>query len=106
MGAYLPLLRHLPGGVTAMCTYTTATLDLVGNAKSGSAWERVKTVSVYLDHPVAFPATHSLNIDLFADQDSPKRSAALELSPRSAKELAEAILTMLAQAPEGLLGEG
>jgi hypothetical protein len=88
-----------------MCTYTTATLELFGNAKSGQSWERVKTASVYLDHPVAFPATHSLNIDLFADQDDPKRSAALELSPRSAKALAEAILSMIAEAPEGLIDE-
>jgi hypothetical protein len=88
-----------------MCTYTTSTLTLVGNAKSGESWERVKTASVYLDHPVAFPATHSLNIDLFADQPDPKRSTALELSPRSAKALAEAILTMIAEAPEGLIEE-
>lgn len=88
-----------------MCTYTTATLDIFGNAKNGGTWERVRSASVYLDHPVAFPATHSLNIDLFSDQEDPKRSTALELSPRSAKALAEAILTMLAEAPEGLIEE-
>ncbi len=89
-----------------MCTYATATLAVRGNAKGGEEWDRVQDVSVYLDHPVSFPATHSLNIDLFsATSAAPERRVALELDPRSAKALATAILGMIESAPPGILEE-
>jgi len=89
-----------------MCTYTTSSLSVLGNAKAGSEWDKVKDVTVYLDHPVAFAATHSLNIDLFSGTtDHPTRRVALELDPISARKLAEAILSVVATAPESLLAE-
>ncbi len=89
-----------------MCTYTTTSLSVFGNAKAGPEWDKVKDVTVYLDHPVAFPATHSLNIDFFSGTtENPTRRVALELDPMSAKKLAEAILGVVETAPESLLEE-
>ena len=90
-----------------MCTYNTESLSIAGNAKSGERWGAVASASVYFDHPVAFPATHSLNIDFFhvAEDGSSTRRAALELSPRSARVLALAILEMLDASPPALLEE-
>ncbi len=89
-----------------MCTYATATLAVRGNAKGGEEWDRVRDASVYLDHPVSFPATHSLNIDLFSGTSTaPERRVALELDPRSARALALAIIEMIDSAPPGILEE-
>jgi hypothetical protein len=85
-----------------MCTYETTVLEVAGQHKAAGTWGKVGRASVYLDHPVAFPALHSLNIDLFDPQGA--RRGALELDPGSARALAHAILDLLDRVPQDLLG--
>ncbi|MHB8190935.1 MAG: DUF6295 family protein [Ferrimicrobium sp.] len=89
-----------------MCTYMTASVAIRGNAKAAQEWSPVRSASVYLDHPVAFASTHALNVDIFAEENGrPVRRVALELDPKSARAMAEAIMRMLDEAPPGLLQE-
>jgi len=85
-----------------MCTYETTVLEVDGQQKVAGTWDKVREASIYLDHPVAFPALHSLNIDLFDLQGA--RRGALELDPSSARALAQAILDLLDRVPQELLG--
>jgi hypothetical protein len=79
-----------------MCTYLTKRLGVAGSGKGAAGWMRVTDATVYLDHPAHAPADHTLNIDLLNPDLGPAARVALELEPRSARELAEAILEMLA----------
>ncbi len=86
-----------------MCTYQTARLEAEGSAKGPDGWFRLTDVTVYFDHPVSAPWDHTLNIDfLKLGTGSPSR-AGVELDPASARELANAILEMLDDAPPALL---
>jgi Family of unknown function (DUF6295) len=80
-----------------MCTYVTETLDVTGSAKGPTGWIRVTDASVYFDHPVHAAADHTLNIDLRRPADGPAARVGVELSPDSARALAEAILRVLDQ---------
>jgi len=84
-----------------VCTYETTVLAIDGQMKVAGAWGKVREGSVYLDHPVAFPALHTLNIDLF--DPAGERRGALELDPASARTLATAILELLDRVPDGLI---
>jgi hypothetical protein len=46
-----------------MCTYQTARLGAQGSAKGPEGWFPLTDVTVYFDHPVSAPRTHTLNID-------------------------------------------
>jgi hypothetical protein len=88
-----------------MCTYQTARLGAQGSAKGPDGWFPLTDVTVYFDHPVSAPRTHTLNIDfLQLGAGSPSR-VAVELDPASARDLAAAITEMLAAAPPDLLDE-
>lgn len=86
-----------------MCTYRTTAVSVRGSGKGAEGWFPVSDASVYFDHPVHASAEHSLNIDVL----NPSRGAgvwvALELDPRSARALANAILETLESVPENLL---
>ncbi len=72
-----------------------------GSGKNaGGAWFGVSDAMVYFDHPVHAPVEHSLNIDFLNPSMGPGARVALELDARSARALAEAILTMLREAPQ------
>ena len=86
-----------------MCTYQTATLPISGAGKGASGWFPLTAATVYLDHPVSAPAAHTLNIDFRNPDRGPAARVAVELDPAGARELAEAILAMLAAAPPGLI---
>ncbi|ACU53153.1 conserved hypothetical protein [Acidimicrobium ferrooxidans DSM 10331] len=89
-----------------MCTYATEHAPLTGRARTPEGWEAVDQATVYFDHPVAFPATHSLNIDVFAREATGlRRLSALELDVASARALATAILSLLDSTPPELLAE-
>ena len=79
-----------------MCTYLTKRLEVDGSGKGAAGWMRVTAASVYFDHPAHAPADHTLNVDLLNPDLGPAGRVALELEPRSARQLAEAILEILA----------
>ena len=81
-----------------MCTYTIERIVVRGSAKAGTQWTPVVSASVYVDHPYATPLDHTLNIDLFTDEDGSTRHVAVELSPESAEALLAAMTRALAAA--------
>ena len=81
-----------------MCTYATQRIQVRGSAKAAGRWEPLVRASVYLDHPYATALDHTLNVDLFTDGEALSRHIALELSPRSARELIDAVSRALAEA--------
>jgi Family of unknown function (DUF6295) len=88
-----------------MCTYQTARLGARGSGKGADGWFPLTDVTVYFDHPVSAPQTHTLNIDfLRLGAGSPSR-VAVELDPASARDLAVAIMEMLEAAPPELVEE-
>lgn len=86
-----------------MCTYLTEHVAVEGSGKFATGWAGVDKATVYFDHPVHAMADHSLNIDFFAATDGQLRRLALELTPRSALELAAAIQRTIASAPAELI---
>lgn len=78
-----------------MCTYQTERVALSGSGKGAAGWFPVTSASVYLDHPVHAPATHTLNVDFINPDQGPSARVAVELDPASARSLAEAILLTL-----------
>jgi hypothetical protein len=86
-----------------MCTYQTANVPISGSGKGAGGWFPLSAATVYLDHPVDAPADHTLNIDFRNPERGPSARVAVELDPAAARELAEAILAMLAAAPPGLV---
>ncbi len=82
-----------------MCTYLTKHLEMDGSGKGAAGWMRVTAASVYFDHPAHAPADHTLNVDLLNPDLGPAARVALELEPRSARQLAETILELLAAEP-------
>jgi hypothetical protein len=86
-----------------MCTYQTANLPISGSGKGAAGWFPLSAATVYFDHPVDAPADHTLNIDFRNPDRGPAARVAVELEPAAARELAEAILAMLAAAPAGLI---
>ncbi|MCU1668932.1 MAG: hypothetical protein JWP40_1859 [Blastococcus sp.] len=87
-----------------MCTYQTTNVPISGSGKGAAGWFPLNGATVYLDHPVDAPATHTLNID-FRNSKRGAERVAVELDPAAARELAGAILAMLDSAPPGLLDE-
>jgi hypothetical protein len=88
-----------------MCTYQTETLKVNGSAKTAQGWTKMTDATVYFDHPVHYSAGHALLIDVLNPSQGPSARAALELSPESARALANAILHTLDTVPGGLLNE-
>ena len=86
-----------------MCTYQTANVQISGSGKGAAGWFPLSAATVYLDHPVDAPADHTLNIDFRNPERGPSARVAVELDPAAARDLAEAILGMLAAAPPGLI---
>ena len=78
-----------------MCTYVTETLTITGSAKGPQGWFRATDVSVYFDHPTHALADHTLNVDVRRPADGSGQRVALELTPGSARILAETILKVL-----------
>jgi hypothetical protein len=81
-----------------VCTYLTETLPVSGSAKSGGSWLRVTDAMVSFDHPVHALADHTLNVDLRRPADGPSARVGIELTAESARNLAETILRVLAEA--------
>ena len=86
-----------------MCTYRTEKVEVSGSGKGAGGWFPVTHATVYLDHPVSAPADHTLNVDVLNPTLGASARVALELDPAAARQLAEAILKTLDEAPPGLV---
>lgn len=82
-----------------MCTYTTERLRVAGSGKGPGEWLRLRTATVYVDHPVHAMAGHTVNVDLADPDRGPAARVALELTAGSALDLVDAILDALAGVP-------
>jgi hypothetical protein len=88
-----------------VCTHETENLSVVGSGKGAAGWFPLSAATVYFDHPVDAPAAHTLNIDFRNPERGPAARIAVELEAGSARELARAILAVLAAVPPELLDE-
>jgi hypothetical protein len=86
-----------------MCTYITELIAVEGSGKGRAGWFDLTDASVYVDHPVAAQAEHTLNIDFRNPSLGASARVAVELTAESAVALVEAIQAALASVPEGLL---
>ncbi len=80
-----------------MCTFIELVVDVEGSGKGG-AWFPVAQAVVSLDHPTHALLEQSINIDVVNQNLGPASRVALELSTRSARVLAEAILKVVERA--------
>ena len=86
-----------------MCTYQTELFAAARSGKGpGGQWMRFTDASVYVDHPVHAPYTHTVNIDVLNPALGPAARVALELTEESALALADAIHRAIGHAPAGL----
>ena len=83
-----------------MCTGIVETAPVSGSGKGPKGWFKLDQVSVSYDHPVDAQLDYTLNIDFVNQVDGPGARVAVELTPASARKLAEAILTTLARGAE------
>jgi hypothetical protein len=82
-----------------VCTYYTKHITLSGSSgKGASGWFSLSEASVYFDHPAHAPGEHSVNIDFLNPALGPHARVAVELSPSTAKALAESILSLVSAA--------
>jgi len=80
-----------------MCTGIVETSEVSGSGKGPNGWFKLERVNVSYDHPTDAPMEHALNIDFVNQKEGPSARVAVELSPESARKLAQAILTALSQ---------
>lgn len=84
-----------------MCTMITHKVNVEGSGKGRQGWFRLQQAHVSYDHPFDAPYEHSLNIDFVDESQGPSARVAVELSESAARELAHAILSVLAEAEAG-----
>ena len=80
-----------------MCTGIVETAEVKGSGKGPNGWFKLEEVNVSYDHPYDAPLEHALNIDFVNLKMAVGARVAVELSPESARKLAETILTTLAR---------
>jgi hypothetical protein len=69
-----------------------------GSGKGAQGWFELHEVNVSYDHPFDLPLEHALNIDFVNEAEGPSARVAVELTPESARHLAQTILAMLERA--------
>jgi hypothetical protein len=85
-----------------MCTYLTEHIAIEGSGKGATGWFGADRATVYIDHAVHAPYTHTVNIDVLNPGLGPSARVALELTEESALALADAIHRAIGHAPAGL----
>jgi hypothetical protein len=85
-----------------MCTYLTERIAIEGSGKGATGWFGADRATVYIDHAVHAPYTHTVNIDVLNPVLGPSARVALELTEESALALADAIHRAIGHAPAGL----
>ncbi len=84
-----------------MCTMITLQTKIAGSGKGRAGWFELREANVSYDHPFHFPLEHALNIDFVNQANGPGARVAVELTPESARQLAETILATLERAEAG-----
>lgn len=84
-----------------MCTMIVQQAKISGSGKGTKGWFELSQANVTYDHPFDMPLEHALNIDFVNEAQGPGARVAVELTPESARQLAETILATLAQAESG-----
>jgi hypothetical protein len=84
-----------------MCTMITNQAKISGSGKGTSGWFKLQEVNVSYDHPFDMPLEHALNIDFVNEAEGPGARVAVELTPESARALAQTILATLERAESG-----
>jgi hypothetical protein len=80
-----------------MCTGIVETAEVSGSGKGPQGWFKLEQVNVSYDHPTDASLEHALNIDFVNQGMGPGARVAVELDPRSARKLVDAILTALSR---------
>lgn len=78
-----------------MCTMIMQRTNIEGCGKGRAGWFGVNQANVSYDHPFQAPYEHALNIDFVNEAQGTDARVAVELSPASARHLAETILAVL-----------
>jgi uncharacterized protein DUF6295 len=87
-----------------MCTMIVKQIAIDGSGKGTAGWFGVRQANVSYDHPFNASLEHALNLDFVDEARGPGARVAVELTPESARGLAEAIIAVLARAEnEGFL---
>ena len=81
-----------------MCTMMVQQAKITGSGKGTRGWFELREVNVSYDHPFDLPLEHALNIDFVNEAEGPGARVAVELTPESARQLAQTILAMLDRA--------
>ena len=84
-----------------MCTMIVNQAVINGSGKGADGWFEVRQVSVSYDHPYHVPLEHALNIDFVDEAQGPGARVAVELNLESARNLMQAIQTVLDRAEVG-----
>jgi hypothetical protein len=71
---------------------------IAGSGKGAKGWFTLREVNVSYDHPFDMPLEHALNLDFVNEAEGPSARVAVELTPDSARRLAQTILAMLERA--------
>ncbi len=80
-----------------MCTGIIENATVSGSGKGPRGWFTLDQVSVSYDHPDHAQSEHAVIIDFLNDGAGPDERVAVELTPNSAKNLVQAILTSLSR---------
>jgi len=78
-----------------MCTNIVERAEIEGTGKGTAGWFALTRANVTYDHPFNASYEHALNIDFVNEAQGPSARVAVELSPESARRLAETILATL-----------
>ncbi len=84
-----------------MCTMISQQVKIEGSGKGTAGWFDVRQADVSYDHPFDAPWEHALNIDFVNEALGPGARVAIELNPKSARALVEAIQAVLSRAQAG-----
>jgi hypothetical protein len=84
-----------------MCTMIVKQVEMEGFGNGKTGWFELRQADVSYDHPFKAPFEHALNIDFVNETQGPAARISVELEPEAARSLAEAILSVLAQAEKG-----
>lgn len=84
-----------------MCTMIVKNIQLAGSGKGADGWFEVQQAHVSYDHPYNAPLDHALNIDFVNEAKGPGARVAVELDVASARNLVDAILSVLDTADQG-----
>lgn len=84
-----------------MCTMIVHQAKIEGCGKGMQGWFDLREVNVSYDHPFHIRLEHALNIDFVNEAAGPGARVAVELTPESARQLAQAILATLDSAEAG-----